>query len=73
MTRYAATRDLDLWYSRVDVERPWSREIQDGSSAKERKRLESNMAKTRTKDSLTAFAKLTEIVDGEPRIVADPP
>ena len=31
------------------------------------------MAKTRTKDSLKAFAKLTEIVDGEPRITGDPP
>ena len=31
------------------------------------------MAKTRTKDSLKAFAKLTEIVDGERRIIGDPP
>ena len=42
-------------------------------TAKERKRAEKNLAKTRTKDSLKAFAKLTEIVDGEPRIVSDPP
>jgi uncharacterized protein (DUF2252 family) len=31
------------------------------------------MAKTRTKDSLRAFAKLTQLVDGEPRIVSVPP
>ena len=31
------------------------------------------MAKARSKDSLKAFAKLTEIVDGEPRIASDPP
>ena len=31
------------------------------------------MAKARTKDSLKAFGKLTEIVDGEPRIISDPP
>ena len=30
-------------------------------------------AKARTKDSLKAFAKLTHVVDGEPRIVSDPP
>jgi Uncharacterized protein conserved in bacteria (DUF2252) len=30
-------------------------------------------AKARTKDSLKAFAKLTHLVDGEPRIVSDPP
>jgi len=29
--------------------------------------------KARTKDSLKAFAKLTHEVDGEPRIVSDPP
>ena len=43
------------------------------ATAKERKRAEANLAKTRTKDSLKAFSKLTEMVDGEPRIAADPP
>ena len=37
------------------------------------KRFERNVAKAQSKDSLRAFAKLTEIVDGEPRIVSDPP
>ena len=36
------------------------------------KRSEKNLAKTRAKDSLRAFGKLTEIVDGEPRIVERP-
>ena len=31
------------------------------------------VAKARTKDSLKAFAKLTQVVDGELRIVCDPP
>ncbi len=31
------------------------------------------MAKARSKDSLKAFAKLTAMVDGEPRIASDPP
>ncbi len=31
------------------------------------------MAKARSKDSLRAFAKLTEMVDGKPRIASDPP
>ena len=35
--------------------------------------FERNVAKARSKDSLKAFAKLTEIVDGEPRIASDPP
>ena len=40
---------------------------------KQRKLFERNLAKAQSKDSLKAFAKLTEIVDGEPRIVSDPP
>ena len=65
-------RNLDLWYARVDVEDLLA-ELDSIATAKERKRADKNLAKTRTKDSLKAFAKLTEIVDGEPRIVGDPP
>ena len=36
-------------------------------------RMERNVEKARTKDSLKAFAKLTQLVDGEPQIVSDPP
>jgi hypothetical protein len=43
------------------------------ASPKELKRLEDNVAKGRAKDSMKAFAKLTTIVDGEPRITGDPP
>lgn len=35
--------------------------------------MEKNLAKARAKDSLRAVSKLTTIVDGEPRIVRDPP
>jgi uncharacterized protein (DUF2252 family) len=72
INRYAGMRNLDLWYTRVDVEDLLA-EMARFASAKERKRADKNLAKTRAKDSLRAFAKLTEIVDGEPRIVADPP
>jgi hypothetical protein len=37
------------------------------------KLLEQNVAKIRTRDSLQAFSKLTEEVDGERRIVNNPP
>ena len=43
------------------------------ASAEQTKRMDKNVAKARTKDSLAAFNKLTEIVDGEPRIVNNPP
>ena len=65
-------RNLDLWYTRIDVDDLLT-ELGKFATAKEQKRADKNLAKTRTKDSLKAFSKLTEIVDGEPRIVGDPP
>ena len=40
---------------------------------KQAKAMERGVAKARTKDSMKAFAKLTHLVDGEPRIISDPP
>ena len=65
-------KTFDLWYSRVDAEALVA-QVQSAASAKRRKVMEKNVAKTRAKDSLRAFNKLTTIVDGEPRIVGDPP
>ena len=72
ITRFAEMRNLDLWYSRIDVEELIAQAQQVGT-AEQIKRAEKNLAKTRTKDSLKAFGKLTEVVDGELRIVSDPP
>ena len=69
---YAAMKNLDLWYSRIDVDEIAQAAAELGSR-KERTRFERNIAKARSKDSMKAFAKLTTIVDGEPRIAADPP
>jgi uncharacterized protein (DUF2252 family) len=68
---YAAMRTFDLWYSRIDVE-DLARMAQ-GLSATAIKRFEKNVAKARSKDSLSAVSKLTHLVDGEPRFVSDPP
>ena len=69
---FAAMRTLDVWYARLDVD-----EIRTQWAAKlhktELKRFERNVAKARARDSLTAVAKLTRVVDGERRIVAEPP
>ncbi len=69
---YADCRNLDLWYSRVEAD-----EILAGAQAEGTKkqiaRAEKTIAKARAKDSLRAFEKLTEIVDGEARIRSDPP
>ena len=68
----ASLKTLDLWYSRVDAEALLA-QFQSAASDKRRKLMEKNLAKTRAKDSLRAFSKLTTTVDGEPRIVSDPP
>src|SRR4029079_17002728 len=69
---FATMRNLDVWYARVDVEEA-IKEFATKATSEQRKRMEKNLEKTRTKDSLKAFSKLTEIVDGTPRIVSDPP
>ena len=72
MRELALMKTFDLWYSRVDAEALLV-QFRSQASAKRRKLMEKNLAKTRAKDSLRAFSKLTTIVDGEPRIVSDPP
>jgi uncharacterized protein (DUF2252 family) len=71
MHEFAGMGNLDLWYARIDTEDMVSAARQ--ASKKQIKRFERNVAKAQSKTSLKAFAKLTEIVDGEPRIVSDPP
>ena len=72
MRTLAESRTLDVWYARLDVET-----IEQNLRSKQAKRqaetVAKGAAKARTKDSMKAFAKLTEMVDGEPRIVSDPP
>jgi uncharacterized protein (DUF2252 family) len=72
MHRYAAIGDLDLWYDRISVDELLE-QFAAAASPKQMKRAEKNIAKARSKDSIRAFGKLTEIVDGELRIRSDPP
>jgi uncharacterized protein (DUF2252 family) len=69
---FAGMSNLDLWYSRIDVDDISALMDQHGSR-KQRQRYERNVAKAQSKDSMKAFAKLTTVVDGERRIVSDPP
>jgi uncharacterized protein (DUF2252 family) len=72
MAEYAAMPNLEVWYSHLDIEA----EVQKVQSQVDRKRVkavEKDLAKARARDSVQAFAKLTEEEDGEPRIVSNPP
>ena len=68
----AGMPNLDLWYSRIDLDEI-AQLMDQVATEKQLKRFERNVAKARSKGSLKALGKLTEIVDGEPRIVSDPP
>ncbi len=68
----AGMRNLDVWYTHIDTEE-LVKQLKTHATKKERKKAKANLAKARTRDSMQAFSKLTHVVDGERRIVADPP
>ncbi len=72
MREFAAMRNLEVWYAheRIQEGLPRLRALLDKKNMKEADRL---VTKAKTKDSLEAFGKLTHIVDGERRIISDPP
>ena len=72
MAQFAAMRNLELWYSRLDIAAVLER-FSSQVTAEQLERAERNVAKARTKDSVRAFGKLTQLVDGEPRIISDAP
>jgi uncharacterized protein (DUF2252 family) len=72
MRTFAGMSNLDLWYARIDVEQVAAFTAQHGDK-RQRKQFERNMAKAQSKDSMKALGKLTTLVEGERRIVADPP
>jgi uncharacterized protein (DUF2252 family) len=72
MREFAAMRNVDVWYAHIDIEQLFG-QLQKQVAARQVKRARAAVAKARTRDSMQAFAKLTRMVDGEPRIVADPP
>ncbi len=72
MARFAAMKNLEVWYSHLDIEDAIA-ELGPQFKARQVKRTEKTIAKARTRDSMSAFSKLTHEVDGQARIVADPP
>ncbi|MCY1136850.1 DUF2252 domain-containing protein [Actinoplanes sp. Pm04-4] len=68
MAGFAAMRELEVWYARADVD-----EFAAQLGKQQRKRLASAGTKARGRNSLQAYKKLTAVVDGRRRIVADPP
>jgi uncharacterized protein (DUF2252 family) len=72
MRQSAGMRNLDVWYAHVEVEALFE-QLEAMATKKQRAKARATVAKARTKDSMQAFAKLTQQVGGDRRIIADPP
>jgi uncharacterized protein (DUF2252 family) len=72
MREFAAMGNLDVWYSRLSVT-ALAEQLRADRDDRQADMVDKATAKARTKDSMRAFAKLTEVVDGERRIISDPP
>jgi uncharacterized protein (DUF2252 family) len=72
MREFAAMRDLEIWYSRLDgptIAARWGEQ----AGRKVTEAFQRRVAKAQSKDHLAALAKLTVEVDGQLRFVNNPP
>ena len=72
MAEFAGMKNLDVWYSRLEIESVLG-ELAPRFQRKMVKRTQKALAKARTRDSMTAFSKLTQSVNGDVRIVDQSP
>ena len=72
MREFAGMENLEVWYAHLEIE---SLLAQRQTELKRRqvKRTEKALAKARTRDSMTAFSKLTEVKDGHAEIADQSP
>jgi uncharacterized protein (DUF2252 family) len=72
MRQLSGEGNLDVWYTQVDIDEFRAR-FDNLLRDRQRKELDKGLAKARTRDSMQELTKLTQIEDGKPRIVPDPP
>jgi uncharacterized protein (DUF2252 family) len=72
MRAFAGQHFMDVWYAHLDVEQAIS-DFRSQLKAKRVKLTEKMVAKAYTSDSMKAQSKLTTEVDGQRRIVSEPP
>jgi uncharacterized protein (DUF2252 family) len=63
---------LEIWYARLD-DSELGDVLRAQATKRQARRFDRTVARARAKDSARAYAKLAHRVDGEPRIVSDPP
>jgi uncharacterized protein (DUF2252 family) len=72
MLAFAPMVNLDVWYSRLDVAVLLA-DLARVADPKQIKVVKKNVAKAQKRNHLKAFDRLVREVDGEPRIISDPP
>jgi uncharacterized protein (DUF2252 family) len=69
---FAGMKNLEVWYSGLEIEQLLQERAAD-LKPRAVERTQKTLDKARTRDSMSAFEKLTHVVDGEPRIVDESP
>src|SRR3954447_24332376 len=69
---FAGMRHIDVWYTRLDADMI-VKDFSVNMTSRAKRRMEADLAKARTKDSVRALAKLCRTVEGKLRIIGDPP
>jgi uncharacterized protein (DUF2252 family) len=72
MREFAGMPLLQVWYARVDLEKVLD-DYKDRLEGSRYKATQGLLAKARKRDSTQALSRLTTVVDGQWRIVSDPP
>jgi uncharacterized protein (DUF2252 family) len=72
MRSFAGMTNLEVWYAHMDMDQMRA-QFDAQLRPRQRKVVDKGLAKARTRDSMEEVAKLTRVVDGQPRIIADPP
>jgi uncharacterized protein (DUF2252 family) len=72
MRGFADMTNLEVWYATADMDL-LRQQNPAQLKARQRKAVDKGLEKARTKDSMQAVDKLTHMVDGKPKIIADPP
>jgi uncharacterized protein (DUF2252 family) len=70
--RFATMGDLDVWYAHLDAQSIIDN-LRAGHDTQLAKRLGRSADKARSNDGRRELAKLTRVVDGELRIISEPP
>ena len=72
MRSFAGMTNLAVWYSHMDMEQMRA-QFDAQLRPQQRKAVDKGLAKARTRDSMEELAKLCHAVDGQSRIISDPP